>query len=63
MSGSLVWNTKFLEVTQTGETWDPERHAVVTGMLRRWDQDTSSLLVWRVEHLLNWLGKLGLKLR
>lgn len=54
LSGSLVWNTRFLEVTRTGNTWRPE-DAVITGLLRRWDCRTLTLLVWRVEHLLAWL--------
>ena len=36
LSGSLVWNTRYLEVTQAGGTWTPNK-AVVTGLLRRWD--------------------------
>ena len=54
LSGSLVWNTRYLEVTQAGGTWTPDK-AVVTGLLRRWDCGTRTLLVWRVEHLLAWL--------
>ena len=53
-SGSLVWNTRYLEVSRQNLTWSPE-DAVVTGLLRRWDQDTKTLLVWRVEHLRAWL--------
>tara|TARA_R100000501_G_C2630688_1_gene126173 strand:- start:5867 stop:6649 length:783 start_codon:yes stop_codon:yes gene_type:complete len=53
-SGSLVWNTRYLEVTKTGRSWSPD-DAVVTGLLRRWDQQTKTLLVWRVEHLKRWL--------
>lgn len=55
LSGSLVWNTRFLEVTETDGTWTPD-DAVVTGLLRRWDGQRQTLLVWRVEHLLAWLG-------
>ena len=53
-SGSLVWNTRYLEVSRQGCQWSPE-DAVVTGLLRRWDQDTKTLLVWRVEHLRSWI--------
>jgi hypothetical protein len=53
-SGSLVWNTRFVELGCDFSTWSPEE-AVVTGLLRRWDKDTCTLLVWRVEHLLGWL--------
>lgn len=53
-SGSLVWNTRYLEVSGQGQQWSPE-DAVVTGLLRRWDEDTKTLLVWRVEHLRSWI--------
>ncbi len=55
LSGSLVWNTRFVEVTSKSGEWSPE-DAVVTGLLRRWDEDTKTLLVWRVEHLNAWLA-------
>jgi hypothetical protein len=54
-SGSLVWNTRYLETIAAGEEWTPE-NAVVTGLLRRWDAKTKTLLVWRVEHLIEWLA-------
>lgn len=54
LSGSLVWNTRYLEVTNAGNVWTPE-DAVVTGLLRRWKEKTKRLLVWRVEHLRQWL--------
>lgn len=54
LSGSLVWNTRYLEVTTAGREWTPE-DAVVTGLLRRWECATKRLLVWRVEHLRQWL--------
>ena len=53
-SGSLVWNTRFVETGSNPSTWSP-RDAVVTGLLRRWDFATKTLLVWRVEHLNAWL--------
>lgn len=56
-SGSLVWNTRFVEVEliQRRE-WTPE-DAVVTGLLHRWDPATKSLLVLPVEHLRGWLDQ------
>lgn len=57
-SGSLVWNTRYLEVTGQGLAWSPE-DAVVTGLLRRWDEETRTLLAWRVEHLRSWLNVKG----
>lgn len=53
-SGSLVWNTRYLEVTSTGHQWTPEC-AIVTGLLKRWDTGTKTLLVTRVEHLRRYL--------
>ena len=54
MSGSLVWNTRYLETINAGHEWTPA-NAAVTGLLRRWDDKTKTLLVWRVEHLRTWL--------
>jgi hypothetical protein len=54
-SGSLVWNTRFVELGCDLSRWRPEE-AVITGLLRRYDPDTKTLLVWRVEHLLKWLS-------
>ncbi|WP_156668673.1 hypothetical protein [Rhizobium aegyptiacum] len=57
-SGSLVWNTRYLEVTRQGGQWTPA-DAVVTGLLQRWDTATKTLLAWRVEHLRAWLEAKG----
>ncbi|PZO47634.1 MAG: hypothetical protein DCF16_17475 [Alphaproteobacteria bacterium] len=54
-SGSLVWNTRFVELGADLSRWRPT-DAVVTGLLRRWDTSTKTLLVWRVEHVLAWLA-------
>jgi len=49
-SGSLVWNTRSLEVMQSGRKWrSPD--AVITGIAHRYDSATKTLLVLRVEHL------------
>lgn len=53
-SGSLVWNTRYLETRNKGREWSP-KDAVITGLLRRWAPDTRTLLVWRVEHFRAWL--------
>ena len=53
-SGSLVWNTRFVEIGCNFDRWHPEE-AVVTGFLRRFDKNTNTLLVWRVEQLHRWL--------
>ncbi|WP_407151013.1 hypothetical protein [Bradyrhizobium sp. ORS 86] len=53
-SGSLVWNTRFVEKACDLSNWTPD-NAVITGLLRRYDPMTKTLLAWRVEHLLAWL--------
>jgi hypothetical protein len=54
LSGSLVWNTRFVEQGCEFSRWKPD-DALVTGLLRRYDADTGTLLAWRVEHLLKWI--------
>jgi len=58
-SGSLVWNTRYLEVTSSGGHWTPEC-AVVSGLLKRWDTQTKTLLVLRVEHLRHWIEAISI---
>ena len=53
-SGSIVWNTRYLELTSQGCDWSPE-DAIVTGLLQRWDEKTKSLMVLRIEHLREWI--------
>jgi hypothetical protein len=53
-SGSLVWNTRFVELGCDLSTWTPDK-AIVTGLLRRYDETTETLLVWRIEHMRAWL--------
>ncbi|MBB4571544.1 hypothetical protein [Rhizobium leucaenae] len=53
-SGSLVWNTRFVELGCDITAWSPD-DAVVTGLLRRWDPKTRTLLALRAEHLVAWL--------
>ncbi|MFK5980952.1 MAG: hypothetical protein QM488_18930 [Rhizobiaceae bacterium] len=53
-SGSLVWNNRFVELGCDFQKWSPNE-AVITGLLRRFDDTTGTLLAWRVEHLHGWL--------
>jgi hypothetical protein len=53
-SGSLVWNTRFREKTTSGDAWTPN-DSVITGLLHRFDPNTKTLLVLRVEHLRTWI--------
>lgn len=55
LSGSLVWNTRYIEVTTNGGSWTPA-DAVVTGMAQRWDGLSKTLLVYRVEHIRTWIN-------
>jgi hypothetical protein len=57
-SGSLVWNTRYMEVTKASRKWNSS-HAVVTGIARRYDPVTKTLLVLRVEHLRDALERLS----
>lgn len=54
-SGSLVWNTRFVERGCNLLAWSPD-DAVVIGMLRHYDESTHTLLAWRVEHIRSWLA-------
>lgn len=53
-SGSLVWNTRFVEKSAKGEVWTPE-DAVVTGLVQRWMEERGTIVALRVEYLTQWL--------
>lgn len=48
-SGSLIWNTRFVEVTSVGGVWTPE-DAVITGIVWGWPSGEGCLIATRVEH-------------
>lgn len=50
LSGSLVWNTRFVEVSSAGEVWTPGV-AEVTGILKRWIEKEEILVGTRVEKM------------
>lgn len=56
MSGSLVWNTRFVECLKAGQQWSPDL-AQVTGMFCRWDSTTSSVLAVRIEVIRDFLQR------
>lgn len=56
MSGSLVWNTRFVECRAAGKPWSPDM-AQVTGMFCRWDSSTSSVLAVRIEVIRDFLQR------
>lgn len=47
-SGSLVWNTRYTEITRRGGEWTPDT-AQVTGMIQRWDSARAELMCCRCE--------------
>lgn len=49
MSGSLVWNTRFVEYFQQNKEWSPNQ-AQVTGIVWGWPSSDACLLATRVEH-------------
>lgn len=51
MSGSFVWNTRFVETIQKNETWSPE-NSCVTGIVWGWPSSDAILLATRVEHMM-----------
>lgn len=53
-SGSLVWNTRYVECTTKDIHWTPEE-AQVTGIVWGWPSGTSTILCTRVEHLRSFL--------
>lgn len=50
MSGSLVWNTRRVELALRGQSWSPE-DARVTGLVRSWSDCSTWVYATRVEHL------------
>ncbi|WP_198670742.1 hypothetical protein [Oceanicella sp. SM1341] len=53
-SGSMVWNTRYVECLQAGKPWTPEE-ARVTGVVCRWRSGDTGIVVLRVEYLRSWL--------
>lgn len=49
-SGTLVWNTRYVEKTQAGEEWCAN-HAQVTGIVWGWPSSDGCLLATKAEYL------------
>jgi hypothetical protein len=49
MSGSLVWNTRYVEAQQAGRMWSP-KDAQVTGIVWGWPSSDACLLATKVEY-------------
>lgn len=58
LSGSLVWNTRYIEVTRLGGAWSP-KDARVTGLL--WYFVDELVIATRVEHVRAFLGEYASK--
>jgi len=55
MSGSLVWNTRYVEVSSQGGKWKPE-DARVTGILWGHSSKAGVLVATKIEYLRNFLS-------
>ncbi len=53
-SGSLVWNTRFLEKKQSGQTWHPH-DAKVFGIAMRYDEAAGAVNCIRIDQFHKWL--------
>jgi hypothetical protein len=56
LSGSLVWNTRFVEVASSGQQWFPDL-AQVTGMLCRWPENQPYIIGTRIEIIRDFLKR------
>ena len=54
-SGSLVWNTRYIEYTTAQKPWDPNV-AQLTGVVWGWPQQDRILLATRIEHVRTFLA-------
>jgi hypothetical protein len=54
MSGSTVWNTRFVEARLNGQAWSPEL-AAVTGVVFGWPSGQGSIAATRAEHVRSFL--------
>lgn len=55
LSGSLVWNTRYKEVSEIGKIWTPA-DARVTGLLWGWHTGSGVLIATRIEHVVKFLS-------
>ncbi|UEM08431.1 hypothetical protein J4G43_026945 [Bradyrhizobium barranii subsp. barranii] len=55
-SGSLVWNTRYVEYAAAEKPWDPNV-AQLTGVVWGWPQQDRVLLATRIEHVRTFLAK------
>jgi len=56
LSGTLVWNTRFVEAISSGQQWCPD-HAQVTGMLCRWPENQPYVIGTRIEVIRDFLNR------
>lgn len=60
MSGSLVWNTRYMEITGAGEEWT-EDAPVVTGLVWGWHSSAGVLVATKAEHIREFVSKFAVK--
>jgi hypothetical protein len=56
-SGSLVWNTRYVEYTTLGKSWDPAV-ARLTGIVWGWPSEDRVLIATRIEHIKDFLRRI-----
>lgn len=49
-SGTLVWNSRFIECKLKNEQWSPQK-AIITGIVWGWPSSNACLIATKVEHL------------
>jgi len=49
LSGTLVWNTRYVELSQNNQKWTPDQ-ALVTGIVWGWPSGDGCLLATKAEH-------------
>lgn len=54
LSGSTVWDTRFVACLRDGTKWSPEE-ARVTGIVCRWRSGDTGIEVLKIEHIRSWL--------
>jgi hypothetical protein len=57
-SGSLVWNTRYLEYSSTNRSWEPGV-ARLTGIVWGWSTEERVLVATRVEHVKHFLERIS----
>lgn len=62
LSGSTVWNTRFVECQMQGKPWTPEQ-AMVTGVVWGWPSNIGCLVAIRAEYVRSFLLEAAVRLK